>query len=106
MPHDRCYYQVKAKYSTFPSARASQAIAKCRKQHGHVRKGPAGAALKRWKKEKWVNTKTGKPCGGKDEHEYCRPTKKVSGKTPKQHPSNLKANQRAKSAGKRAAKAR
>ena len=86
MPHDRCYYQVKAKYSTFPSARASQAIAKCRKQHHHVRKGLAGAALKRWQKEKWVNTKTGKPCGGKDEHEYRRPTKKVSAKTPKLHP--------------------
>ena len=105
MPHDSCYYQVKARYHAFPSARASQAIAKCRKNHGHVRKSAAGTALKRWAKEKWVNTKTGKPCGGKDKNEYCRPTKKVSQKTPKLHPGNLKANQRAKSAGKRAARA-
>ena len=105
MPHDKCYYQVKAKYRVFPSARASQAIAKCRKKHGITHKGAAGTALKRWEKEKWVNTKTGKPCGGKDKHEYCRPTKKVSSKPPKLHPGNLKANQRAKSAGKRAARA-
>ena len=47
----------------FPSARASQMIAKCRKASGHVRKTADGAALRRWKKERWVNTKTGKPCG-------------------------------------------
>ena len=61
----------------------SQAIAKCRKQSGSVRKGEAGTSLKRWEKEKWVDTRTGKPCGAGGKNEYCRPTKKVSSKTPK-----------------------
>ena len=32
MPKDACYTKVKAQYNVFPSARASQAIAKCRKE--------------------------------------------------------------------------
>lgn len=81
---DACYRKVKRTYSTFPSARASQAIAKCRKSRGGVRKTTAGKSLKRWQREKWVNTKTGRPCGNrKDKTEYCRPTKRVSSKTPK-----------------------
>lgn len=80
---DACYNKVKSQYKVFPSARASQAIAKCRKQSGSVRKGEAGTSLKRWEKEKWVDTRTGKPCGAGGKNEYCRPTKKVSSKTPK-----------------------
>ena len=38
MPKDACYTKVKAQYAVFPSARASQAIAKCRKGSGTVRK--------------------------------------------------------------------
>lgn len=107
MPHDSCYYSVKSRFAVFPSARASQAIAKCRKKHGHVRKGEAGRNLKRWQAEDWRNTNTGRKCGNKkDEHEYCRPTKKISSKTPNMNPKNLKANQRAKRAGKRAARAK
>jgi hypothetical protein len=79
---DECYRKVKAAYDVFPSARASQAIAKCRKQSGDVRKGKAGENLKRWEDEKWVDQRTGKPCGGGGDNEYCRPTKKVSSKTP------------------------
>jgi hypothetical protein len=107
MPHDSCYYSVKSRYKVFPSARASQAIAKCRKKHGHVRKSKEGSNLKRWKAEKWKNTKSHRDCGNsKDKHEYCRPTHKVSSKTPKMHPSNTKSNQARKSAGKRAARAK
>jgi len=80
---DACYNKVKAQYKVFPSARASQAIAKCRKQSGSVKKSEAGTSLKRWEKEKWVDTRTGKPCGAGGKNEYCRPTKKVSSKTPK-----------------------
>lgn len=80
---DSCYKKVKAQYKIFPSARASQAIAKCRKESGSVRKGEAGTSLKRWEKEKWVDTRTGKPCGGGGKNEYCRPSKRVSSKTPK-----------------------
>lgn len=79
---DACYRKVKAQYDVFPSARASQAIAKCRKQSGSVRKGEAGTNLKRWQNEKWVDTRTGKPCGAGGKNEYCRPSKRVSSKTP------------------------
>ena len=30
---------------------------------GNVRKTEAGANLQRWFKEKWVDVRTGKPCG-------------------------------------------
>ena len=50
------------------------------------RKTKEGAALKRWFKEKWVDVRTGKP-GGRRKGEkrgtpYCRPSKRVSSKTP------------------------
>lgn len=83
MPKDACYKKVKASYDVFPSARASQAIAKCRKASGSVKKTEKGTSLKRWESEKWVDTKTGKACGAGGKNEYCRPTKKVSSKTPK-----------------------
>jgi hypothetical protein len=107
MPHDACYHSVKARYAAFPSARASQAIAKCRKASGHARKGPAGKALKRWASEKWVNTKTGRPCGNaKDKTEYCRPSKRVSAATPATAraagKAAVRANYRRKQAGVRA----
>jgi len=45
-------------------------------------------SLKRWFDEKWVDVKTGKPCGrqkGEKRSGYpaCRPSKRVSSKTPK-----------------------
>ena len=83
MPKDSCYKKVKASYKVFPSARASQAIAKCRKGKGNVTKSAKGKSLKRWEKEKWVDTRTGKPCGGGGKNEYCRPSKRVSSKTPR-----------------------
>jgi len=95
MPKDACYTKVKAQYDVFPSARASQAIAKCRKKSGNVNKTEKGAELKRWMKEKWQDTKTGKPCGAGGSNEYCRPTKRISKDTPKTKyelsPSKLKA---------------
>ena len=52
-----------------------------------VRKTAKGAALKRWFKEKWVDVRTGKPCGRRKGDgrgvPYCRPSKRVSSKTPK-----------------------
>jgi hypothetical protein len=80
---DACYKKVKAQYDVFPSARASQAIAKCRKGSGDVRKSEKGTSLKRWQSEKWVDTKSGKACGAGGKNEYCRPTKRVSSQTPK-----------------------
>ena len=44
-------------------------------------------SLDRWFKEKWVDVKTGKPCGRQkgDQRGYpaCRPSKRVSSETPK-----------------------
>jgi hypothetical protein len=98
---DACYTKVKAQYAVFPSARASQAIAKCRKASGSVKKTKAGADLKRWGKEKWVDTKSGKACGAGGSNEYCRPSKRVSSKTPvtksEMSPSKLAAKKAEKS---------
>jgi len=108
MPKDACYKKVKRKYKKFPSARASQAIAKCRKQSGAVRKSSSGAALRRWSKEKWVDVRTGKPCGSvKRSSTYCRPSRRVSKQTPKTvaelTPGERRRGQAAKKAGRRAA---
>jgi hypothetical protein len=98
---DACYTKVKAQYAVFPSARASQAIAKCRKASGSVKKTKAGSDLKRWGKEKWVDTKSGKACGAGGSNEYCRPSKRVSSKTPvtksEMSPSKLAAKKAEKS---------
>ena len=52
-----------------------------------VRKTKKGLALKRWFKEDWKDVKTGKACGRQKGEKrgtpYCRPTKRVSKKTPK-----------------------
>ncbi len=46
-------------------------------------------SLRRWHQEKWVDVKTGKPCGrasakgSKRPYPACRPSKRVSSKTPK-----------------------
>tara|TARA_R100000005_G_C4960845_1_gene177595 strand:+ start:711 stop:947 length:237 start_codon:yes stop_codon:yes gene_type:complete len=48
-----------------------------------VRKTKAGANLKRWFKEKWTD-QDGDACGKKkNKVKKCRPSKKVSKKTPK-----------------------
>ena len=47
----------------------------------------SSGGLTRWFKEKWVDVKTGKPCGRskgeKRGYPACRPKKRVSSKTPK-----------------------
>lgn len=101
MADDECTKKVKAQYDVWPSARASQAVAKCRKEKGIERKGEAGTSLRRWEKENWKDTRTGKPCGEGGKAEYCRPSKVVSKtKTPSTKPA--KGAVAAKVAGKRA----
>ena len=52
-----------------------------------VRKTKKGLALKRWFKEDWKDVRTGKACGRQKGEKrgtpYCRPSKRVSSKTPK-----------------------
>lgn len=78
-----CLELARSRYKHFPSARASQAIAKCRKERGESRLSEKGAALRRWAAEKWIDVETGLPCGSAGEVEFCRPTVRVSPKTPK-----------------------
>ena len=99
---DACAKKVKASVKVWPSARASQMVAKCRKKKGIVVKGSKGRSLRRWEREKWVDTITGKPCGHPGGPEYCRPTEKVSKKTPVMNPKDKKENQTRKLNGKRA----
>jgi len=51
-----------------------------------VRKTAKGLALKRWFQEKWVDVRSGKACGRQQGEKrgtpYCRPSKRVSKKTP------------------------
>ena len=53
------------------------------------KKSRAPGGLTDWFKEKWVDVKTGKPCGRKKSetkrkgYPACRPTRRVSSKTPK-----------------------
>ena len=51
-----------------------------------VRETKKGADLKRWFKEKWVDVRSGKPCGRQEGEKrgtpYCRPSKRVSERTP------------------------
>ena len=108
MAKDACYRKIKRKYKVFPSARASQAIAKCRKSSGSARKSKAGASLRRWDKERWVDTRTGKPCGSaRRGSTYCRPSRRVSKATPKTtgelSSAERRRGQAAKRAGRRAA---
>ena len=100
MPKDACYKKVMKSYGEW-SARAAQATAKCRKSKGQVRKSEAGSNLKRWGKEKWVDTSTGKPCGTGNKSEYCRPSKRVSSKTPVTKSEMSKSTLRKKQAEKR-----
>ncbi len=52
-----------------------------------VKKTKKGADLKRWFREKWVDVRTGKPCGRRKGEKrgtpYCRPSKRISSETPK-----------------------
>lgn len=51
-----------------------------------VRKTQEGANLRRWFKEEWKDVRSGKPCGRQEGEErgtpYCRPSKRVSSRTP------------------------
>ena len=61
-----------------------------------VRKTAKGAALKRWFKEKWTDEK-GNPCGSSKNKKTkkCRPSKRVSSKTPRTW-SSLSKSQKSK----------
>jgi len=51
-----------------------------------VSKTQEGANLRRWFKEEWKDVRSGKPCGRQEGEKrgtpYCRPSKRVSSRTP------------------------
>ena len=87
---------AKRKFKVYPSAYANAyAVKVCKgqvKAGGEEEDCPATLkekkmSLRRWFQEKWVDTKTGKPCGrqkGEKRKGYSlRPSRRVSSKTPK-----------------------
>jgi len=70
-----------------------------------VRKTKEGADLKRWFREKWIDVRTGKPCGRRKGEKrgtpYCRPSKRISSKTPKTSGEMTAAEKRKKIAEKK-----
>ena len=70
-----------------------------------VRKSKAGANLKRWFKEEWKDVRTGKACGRRKGEKrgtpYCRPSKRVSSKTPKTSKEMTAAEKRSRIAQKK-----
>lgn len=69
---------------TSPTRKKTSPIRKSMKS---PKKSSENGGLKRWFDEKWVDIKTGKPCGrqkGEDrDYPACRPSKRISDKTPK-----------------------
>ena len=98
VPVDKALYsrvkaEAKRKFAVYPSAYANAwLVREYKKRGGTYRKGTKKVArssggLTRWFKENWVDVKTGKPCGRqkgeKRGYPACRPSKRVSSKTPK-----------------------
>ena len=95
----KLYDKIKAKIkresaSRWPSAYLSGHLVKTYKSEMEKRgKKPytssspkKSSPLKRWYDEKWVDIKTGKPCGSvktKDYYPTCRPKKKITEDTPR-----------------------
>lgn len=83
--------KVKASVKRWPSAYASGMLVKqykeamAKRNKPPYKSEPSKDGLTRWFAEKWVDIKTNKPCGKVHTPSYyptCRPSKKVSDKTP------------------------
>jgi hypothetical protein len=80
--------KVKKSVAVWPSAYASgQVVSQYKNAGGRYRYVPIETNLDRWFKEKWIDVCTNKPCGRKQssikDYPYCRPSIRVSDKTPK-----------------------
>ena len=93
--YDKVVAEVKAKVDRWPSAYASgMVVQKYKKLMAAQGKEPyiedpkepkQPKALARWYKEKWIDIKTGKPCGSVKTPNYypvCRPSIKITKDTP------------------------
>ena len=95
----RTKMRAKQRFKVWPSARASQWLVKEYKRQGGRYKGkkpsPKSGGLSRWQAEKWIDVcklpkkvPCGRPKSGglnkwKQQYPYCRPSKRISAKTPK-----------------------
>jgi hypothetical protein len=94
IPNDKVLYnrivaRVKSRVGAWPSAYASSMVVTQYKAAGGTYSGRASpkVGLKRWHAEEWKRP-DGSPCGRRTSREpspypYCRPTKRISPKTPK-----------------------
>jgi len=96
MLYDKIKERVKARVARWPSAYASGQLVQEYKvamekkgKTPYINSKPAQpqkqTALGRWYAEKWVDIKTGKPCGAVKTGTYyptCRPAKRITAKTP------------------------
>jgi len=94
--YDKIKERVKARVERWPSAYASgqvvqeykaamQKKGKTPYTHAKPSNSQKHTPLGRWYAEKWVDIKTGKPCGNAKTHNYyptCRPAKRITSKTP------------------------
>lgn len=94
--YDRIKEKVKARVDRWPSAYASgQVVQEYKAAMEKKGKSPytsskpvqpkKNTGLGRWYAEKWVDIKTGKPCGSVKTADYyptCRPAKRITEKTP------------------------
>ena len=76
--YNRIKKLIKSRVKVWPSAYASAQLVRLYKKKGKAKL----SNLTRWFKEKWINICTGKPCGRKKSSPKCRPSKRVSRKTP------------------------
>ena len=91
--YNRIKLMVKRKVKRWPSAYASGQLVRMYKQKGGKYRCSSFGSLDRWFKERWVDvckrSSSGKnlPCGRKGNEKrrypYCRPSRKVSSKTPR-----------------------
>jgi hypothetical protein len=85
--YEKIKNQVKRSVQRFPSAYASgQLVQRYKAAGGRYRNDSKPKNLTRWFKEKWIDVKTGKSCGGVRTsmyYPYCRPSKRVSRGTPR-----------------------
>lgn len=87
--YNRVKQEAKKKFTAWPSAYASAWLVQEYKRRGGTYKGKKRASLKRWFQEDWIDVcqlPKRVPCGRKTAtglYPYCRPTKKISKKTPK-----------------------
>jgi hypothetical protein len=105
------YAMLTGEYIQFPNDRQARRFAKNYKKGTDVLEEFGKGGLTQWFAEKWVDVKTGKPCGrsGKDKdgrpYPACRPSKRVNETTPKtsseMSPAEKAKFKREKTSGKR-----